>query len=124
MAGTRRSAVVLGFVLVGCAAKKPEPVAPAPAPPRSVEIAADTPDLSPVPAPAGVFAVGRLTRALAVSDAILGWAGLPVDLRELFPERTRELDRAIAWEAPVEFALVLAQGSPRNPVQAFVSVGL
>ena len=114
----------MGLALLGCAAKKPEPVAPAPVEaPRNVEIAADTPDLSPVAAPPGVFAVGRLSRALALSDTILGWAGLPVGLRDLLPEKTRDLDSALAWDAPLEFALLLG-GSTRNPVQAFVSVGL
>lgn len=114
----------MGLGLVACSSHKPAPVAPeraAPAP--TTEIAADTPDLSPVSAPPGLFGLGRVVRPLAISDAVLGWAGLPVGLRELLPERTRALDRAIAWEAPVEFALVLS-GSTKHPVQAFFSVGL
>jgi hypothetical protein len=125
MAGKRRSAVWLGFAVLGCAAEKPAPVVPKsvePAP--TAEIAAETPDLSPVATPSGVFAVGRLSRALELSDTILGWAGLPVGLREILPERTRDLDRAVAWDAPLEFALVLSGSSTKNPVQAFVSVGL
>jgi hypothetical protein len=114
----------LGVGLLACSPAKPAPVAPAPAPAVTAEIAEEAPDLSPVAAPAGVFGVGRIVKPLAISDTVLGWAGLPIGLRELLPERTRDLERAIAWEAPVEFALVLASSSPKNPVQAFVSVGL
>jgi hypothetical protein len=125
MLGLRRtlSLVVLSTAACGGAAKPAAAPAAAPVAP-AVAPAPDAPDLSPVAAPAGLVGVGRLSRPLALGENVARWAGLPVSLRQLLPERLKDLDSAIAWDAPVEFAVVLSDKLSRDPLGAVITVGV
>lgn len=124
MLGLRRTLSLVALSTAACGgAAKPAP-APAVAPVASVEPAADAPDLSPVAAPAGLVGVGRLARPLALGENVARWAGLPVSLRQMLPEKLKDLESAIAWDAPVEFAVVLSEKTGRDPVGAVITVGV
>lgn len=96
------------------------PIAPAAAKPAPV---AEAPDLSPVAAPAGLFVVGRVSRPTTLADTVARWAGLPVGLRQVLPLAGKELDAAIAWDAPIELAAALAANGHRAAHGA-ISLGL
>jgi hypothetical protein len=84
---------------------------------------AETPDLSPVPAPAGLFVLGRVSRPTTLADTVARWAGLPVGLRQVLPLAGKDLDAAIAWDAPIELAAAVASNGHRAAHGA-VSLGL
>jgi hypothetical protein len=125
MLGLRRtlSLVVLSTAACGGAGKPASTPAAAPVA-SAVAPVPDAPDLSPVAAPAGLVGVGRLTRPLALGENVARWAGLPVSLRQLLPEKLKDLDSAIAWDAPVEFAVVLSDKTSRDPLGAVITVGV
>src|SRR5262245_48061987 len=89
-------------------AATPPPQGPATPPPASKPAPlVETPDLSPVPAPAGLFVVGRINRPTTLTDTVARWAGLPVGLRQVLPLSGKDLDAAIAWDAPIELAVTV-----------------
>ena len=125
MLGLRRTLSLVALSTAACGGGATAPAkAPAPAAPiAAVQPVEDAPDLSPVPTPAGLVGLGRLTRPLALGENVARWAGLPIGLRQLLPEKMKDLDGAIAWDAPVEFAVVLMSAS-RDPVGAVITVGV
>ena len=102
---------------------------PPPAPPAAAAPAAkpaplvETPDLSPVAAPPGLFVLGRINRPTSLADTVARWAGLPVGLRQVLPLAGKDLDAAIAWDAPIELAVTVPPSGKRS-VHAAVSLGL
>jgi hypothetical protein len=127
MTGNKKSAVLLlAAALCACGggqkpAESPPPKAAGPLVPERAEPA---PDLSPVAAPSGLFAVGRLRTPLAVADRLLALLGVPGSLMDQAPARVQKLARAIDTNAPVEFAAMLDGGKKSDPVAAVVSIGL
>lgn len=124
MLGLRRTLSLVALSTAACGGAAKPAKAPAKAPVAVVEPAPEAPDLSPVAAPAGLIGVGRLARPLALGENVARWAGLPVSLRQMLPERLKDLDGAIAWDAPVEFAAVLSEKMSRDPVGAVITVGV
>jgi len=104
----------------GEAAAPPKSPAAAPAPKAAPVV--ETPDLSPVKAPADVFVLGRIKRPTALADSVAKWAGLPVGLRDVLPFAGKELASVIAWDAPVELVASVAPSGRR--VAGAVSLGL
>jgi hypothetical protein len=124
MLGLRRTLSLVALSTAACGGAAKPASAPAAAPVASVAPAPDAPDLSPVAAPAGLVGVGRLSRPLALGENVARWAGLPVSLRQMLPEKFKDLDSAIAWDAPVEFAVVLSEKMGRDPVGAVITIGV
>jgi hypothetical protein len=83
----------------------------------------ETPDLSPVAAPAGLFVLGRINRPTTLADTVARWAGLPVGLRQVLPLAGKDLDAVIAWDAPIELAVAVPPSGKRS-VHAAFSLGL
>ena len=116
---------MLLVALVGCGgAAKPAPETPKPPPAPKQAPVVETADLSPVGAPPGLFVVGRLKRPTALTDTLAHWAGVPFGLRDVLPFASKDLDAALAWDAPVEFAVSVAPNGRRGVVEAGISLGL
>lgn len=113
----------LAVVCAACGGEAaPPPKAPVAAPAAKPAPIVETPDLSPVQAPADVFVLGRIKRPTALADSLAKWAGLPVGLRDVLPLAGKELDSVIAWDAPVELVASVAPSGRR--VAGAVSLGL
>ncbi len=119
------SVFVCALVAVACGGSAPPPAATPPAPPPStpLEPKEAAPDLSPVGAPAGLFAVGRWQRPVTQIDTLGSWLGIPGHVLDFAPERYQGLVRAIDADAPVEFAAVLTRGKG-STADWVVSIGL
>ena len=113
------------LVCAACGGGEARPPAQAPVAPAAAKpvLVADTPDLSPVAAPAGLFVLGRMSRPTTLADTVARWAGLPVGLRQVLPLAGKDLDAAIAWDAPIELAAAVASNGHRAAHGA-VSLGL
>jgi hypothetical protein len=105
------------------------------APPKTVDVSdqsgegvgpEERADLTPVPAPAELFVVGRLSNPARVLDTVGSWTKLPFDWRQLLAKEEPGVDRVVYLDAPLEFAVALGtQGSGQFPKPlAVVSVGL
>lgn len=105
-------------------AKQPEPK-PTPSEPGAIATG-PAPDLSPVPAPASLVAMGRLGNPVAVIDTVASWAKFPVDVRALVSRNEPELASVLVYDAPVEFAVALDDKGLGNFPQPFgvVSIGV
>jgi len=116
---------VLALACASCGgAETPPPQAPVvPAPASKPAPLVEAPDLSPVAAPAGLFVLGRINRPTTLADTVARWAGLPVGLRQVLPLAGKDLDAAIAWDAPIELAVAVPPSGKRS-VHAAFSLGL
>jgi len=113
--------------LFACGAPPPPAKAPEPAPakPEPGAIASGpTPDLSPVPAPASLVAVGRLGNPIGAVDLLAGWAKFPVDIRALASKNEPELASLLVFDAPIELAVALDENGLGNVPQPFAVVSL
>lgn len=122
----KRNVVAFALLAAACGGSKATTPAKAPdaAPPPSVlEPKEAAPDLSPVGAPPGLFAVGRWQRPFAQVDTLGGWLGIPGRVLDFIPERYDGIVQAIDGDAPVEFAAVLTRGQGA-PVDWVASLGL
>lgn len=118
----------LPAVLLGCGA----PAAPA-APTNAAPIASaapvvkeEAPDLSPVAAPPGLFALARFKRPQTAIETVGAWANVPFKLKDVLPAELKGLENVVAWDAPLESAAALdplGEGKVPEPL-AVVSVGL
>lgn len=82
-------------------------------------------DLSPVAAPSGLIGVGRLSRPGDLLRTVSGWVSIPFD-PGMIDALQPGLSKAVAFDAPVEFALALADSERIDRVEAEVvaSIGL
>ncbi len=123
----RALALVSLFAVAGCGGgATPPPTSPAkPSGPMVMpadHVGGNAPaDLSPVAAPAELFAVGRLKNPGALVDRGLGWAGLPIDWRNMLQKKSPEMARVLAPSVPIDFAMALDPTSPDDkPTPMFV----
>ncbi len=124
MLGLRRLWAAVGLLVVGCGGEAARPaVVPAPSAPRSQPLV-ERADLSPVARPSSIFLVGRIKRPTKLVDTVARWAGVPVGLRDLLPFAAKDLEAALAWDAPVEVAVGVAPSGQRGIVEQAFSVGL
>jgi hypothetical protein len=65
-----------------------------------------------------------LKRPTKLADTVARWAGVPVGLRDLLPFAAKDLEAALAWDAPVEVAVGIAPSGQRGIVEQAFSVGL
>ena len=119
----RHWALALTCAACGGAATPPPQQPATPAPATKPAPLVETPDLSPVPAPGGLFVVGRINRPTTLADTVARWAGLPVGLRQVLPLAGKDLDAAIAWDAPIELAVTVPPEG-KHSVRAAFSLGL
>jgi hypothetical protein len=113
--------------LLGCGGA-PEKPAAAPAPTvRAVPVAKeDPPDLSPVAAPAELFAVARFKDPKTAIETVATWAKFPFKLESALPPQFRGLAPVVAWDAPLELSMALdplGEGKVPEPLTV-VSVGI
>ena len=79
-------------LLFGCLSCGPAHKAPDAPPAKAVQSTSEPqPDLSPVSAPDSLIAVGRVQKPRMLVETVLGWGGLPVNLREMLPADLRGL---------------------------------
>lgn len=83
------------------------------------------PDLSPVAAPSGLIGLGRLSRPGDVLKTVSGWVSIPFE-PGMIDALQPGLSKAIAFDAPVEFAFALADSErvDRVEAEAVASIGL
>jgi hypothetical protein len=112
------------LLLIACGGTKPAPPKSTPAPNALAKEPSDKPDLSPVAAPAELFLVGRVKRPGPILDTLGKWAGFPGSLRMLVGQELHGLGSLMAWDAPIEVAVMLPARGRRKAVRAVVSVGL
>lgn len=115
----------LGFW--GCGGKPAAPPAvPAAATTGDAPVAETPPDLSPVAEPSDLILVGRLSRPKVLVETLAAWAGFPVQLASVLPPELRELERLVAWDAPIEMAGVLNRDSTQKvpPPLVVISIGV
>jgi hypothetical protein len=123
---SQRNLFAVALLTVACGGGRPKPAeAPPPASTAGsvLERKEETPDLSPVGAPAGLFVVGRFQRPLAQVDTLGNWLGVPGSVLNFVPERYEGLVQSVDGDAPVEFAAVLTRARG-NPVDWVASLGL
>jgi hypothetical protein len=111
-------------MVTACGGEAARPPAVAPAAPSRSEPVVETADLSPVARPQSIFLVGRLKRPTKLADTVAAWAGVPIGLRDLLPFAAKDLESALAWDAPVEVAVGVAPSAHRGSVEQAFSVGL
>lgn len=105
-------------------APAPSPITPVqgPAEPAVVGSAPmERGDLSPVPAPRGLIAVGRAMNVDQSLQQLSEWTGFPVSLQQLLQQKSAQLAQAIQLDAPVELALALDDRNPTKPDVRFVA---
>ncbi len=116
--------VLAGF---GCASKPPSaaPLAQAPTP-STVAQSESAVDLSPVPTPDDLIAVGRLARPRTFVETLASWSGFPLHVADVIPAEAQILNQVIAWDAPLEAVAVIDRHSSEKvaPPEYVVSVGL
>jgi hypothetical protein len=107
-------------------ASAPKPVSP-PAQAAAPTVAlAPAPDLSPVSTPAGLILVGRVARPGELAKQLAGWVSLPFE-PGMVDAIEPGLSQAVAFDAPVDFAMVVPEGEPstkRTKPEVVISVGL
>ncbi|MEI9949135.1 MAG: hypothetical protein WDO74_09175 [Pseudomonadota bacterium] len=122
--------VLLGALpaaLLGCGAPA-APTTPSAAPlvsavPIAKEEAAD---LTPVAAPAELFALARFKKPQTAIETVAAWANFPYKLHDVLPSELKGLESVVAWDAPLEAAAALdplGEGKVPEPL-AVVSLGL
>ncbi len=86
----------------------------------------ESPDLSPVPAPAELVAVARWSKPGVTADTLMAWTNLPFDWRRLLQAKEPDLAAAVALDAPLEAAVALAPDPAKRFEQphAVFSLGL
>ena len=86
----------------------------------------ESPDLSPVPAPAELVAVARWSKPGATADTLMAWTNLPFDWRRLLQAKEPELAAVVALDAPLDAAVALAPnlGKRMEQPHAVFAVGL
>jgi hypothetical protein len=120
----QRNLVAVALLAAACGGSPPKPAEAPPAPAgAALEPKEEAPDLSPVGAPAGLFAVGRWQRPLAQVDTLGNWLGVPGSVLNFVPERYEGLVQSVDGDAPVEFAAVLTRGKG-SPVDWVASLGV
>jgi hypothetical protein len=78
-----------------------------------------------VPAPSGLVAVGRWRTPGRTLDTLVGWSNLPLDWRRMLGSAAPGTASLVAFDAPVEAALVLERDGGAMPdLGRVVSVGL
>jgi hypothetical protein len=123
----RRVVPIAVLLTLGCGKSSgPSPRDATTAPSAEVAVAEPAPDLSPVPPPAELVAVGRIARPRTLVETLASWSGVPVRLTDVLPPEMRDLEHVIAWDAPLEVAAALDRKSTAKvPEPLFVaSVGL
>lgn len=108
----------------GGGAVKPAATPVQAAPAQSDALTAEQPALTPVSAPEGLIAVGRVKSAAAVLDHLVSWTGMPVDWRQKLETEEPDIAHAVALDAPIEAAVSLPVRHRSTEVPAVVSVGL
>ena len=83
-----------------------------------------TPDLTPVPAPQGLVAVGRLGNPAQAIDTIASWAKFPIDVRAMVRKGDPEMAQLLVFDAPVEIAVALDDKGIGDFPQPFVVVSV
>jgi hypothetical protein len=116
-------AFALSVAACGGGAPKPAEAPVATSAPSASEPVEPAPDLSPVGAPPGLFAVGRWQKPLVHVDTIGNWLGIPGHVLNFVPDRYQGLVAAIDADAPIEFAAVLTRAKGA-PVDWVASIGL
>jgi hypothetical protein len=121
----QRNLVAVALLAAACGGSPKKPAAAPPAAPSGtvLEPQEQAPDLSPVGAPAGLFAVGRFQRPVTQVDTLGSWLGVPGSVLNFVPQRYEGIVQSVDGEAPVEFAAVLTRGKG-NPVDWVASLGL
>ena len=121
--------VLLGALpmgLLGCAAP---PQAASPVPPvvsAAPVTKEEAPDLTPVAAPAELFALARFKTPQTAIETTAAWANFPFKLHDVLPAELKGLQSVVAWDAPVEAVAALdplGEGKVPEPLMV-VSVGL
>jgi len=123
--------VLLGALpaaLFGCGSPA-APVSPVPlvaTPAVSSSPKEEAPDLSPVAAPAELFAVARFKKPQTAIETVAAWANFPYKVHDVLPSEMKGLEGVIAWNEPLEAAMALdPQGEGKVPEPlAVVSLGL
>jgi hypothetical protein len=112
-------ACAAAVVSISCGGKK-EPAAPPPpkARPAPVETA-----LTPVSAPADVFAVLRFKNPARLVDAGMRWATLPFDWRTLLARELPGADQVLDLSAPIDVAAMIDPTAGMEP-SAFLAVSV
>jgi len=125
---TRRARLSLLAVLAtACGGSAPPGAASPNAAAAQQQVAAEPPpDLSPVTTPADLVLAARLRDPGNLLDTIGTWASFPLDWRGLIAQQAPGVDKLIAWDAPIEVAVVLDAHSMERLPQPFavVSIGL
>jgi hypothetical protein len=101
-------------LVVACGGGKTGAVRVPAAEPAAAPALAATP-LTPVAAPAGVFAVVRVRSVARLADTAVAWAALPVDWRRLVGEEAPGVLDVVDVDAPVDLVAQLDPGSGMEP---------
>ncbi len=86
----------------------------------------EPPDLTPVAAPAELFAIARFRKPETAIETVAAWANFPVKVHDVLPSELHGLEQVVAWDAPLEFAMALdplGEGKVPEPLSV-VSIGL
>lgn len=120
------SAVTVSAGTAACGGSAPPPTAAHAAPSASPTAALPGPDLSEVPEPADLVALVRWNNPEASANAVQGWTGLPLSLRELTDKLPPWLGAMAATNAPADFVLTLSPGSATSEpsFEGAVAIGL
>jgi hypothetical protein len=113
--------------LFGCGGSPAKPAtAPATAVAPVPNAKEEPPDLSPVAAPAELFAVARFKNPETAIETVSSWANFPFKLQSALPADLRGLGPVVAWNAPLELAVALdplGEGKVPEPLSV-VSIGV
>jgi hypothetical protein len=116
------SAAVFALV-TACGGGRPEPSDPSDGPSGATRQEPDV--LTPVNAPADVFAVVRASAPERLVDAGMKWGGLPFDWKVLLTKEVPGVDAVVDFEAPVDLVAMIDPSSGIEPHVLFaVSVGV
>src|SRR5262245_51304094 len=121
----------LAFSVVACfgcggggSTPKPATTPVEAAPPQPDNADNDQPTLTPVAAPEGLIAVGRVKSLAAIFDRLISWTGTPIDWRQKLEAEEPNIAHALAVDAPIEAAVSLPARHRSTDFPAVVSVGL
>jgi hypothetical protein len=102
------------WVLEGCGGSKPADQVVSPAATGTGQVVVLSP-MSPVSAPAELFAVARIANLEKTADTAVAWSGLPLNWRSLIEKDVPGISRIVALSAPVDFAAALDPGPGEMP---------
>jgi hypothetical protein len=71
--------------------------------------------LTPMPAPAELFAVARIANLEKAADTAISWSGLPMNWRSLLEKELPGISRIAVMTAPLDFAATLDPASGETP---------